>query len=69
MKEIQVTDDLILEVWPDGNNARPLLQLRSLAQEQDSEAVGAVVIWPAEVRRLVAALAEAAGILAQEAAR
>jgi len=64
VKEIQVTDDLLLEVWPGGDGDRPRLRLRSLAQEQDGEAIGAVVIWPAEIKRLVAALAEAAGELA-----
>jgi hypothetical protein len=47
-----------------------MLRLRSLAQERDGDTTpGAVVIWPAEIRHLAAALVEAAGLLAEEAAR
>ena len=69
MRTIKVTDDLILEVWKGGKGDRPLVKLRSLAEEADGEAVGAVVIWPQEIRHLVDALVEAAGLLAEEAAR
>ena len=68
MKESQVTDNhLVLEVssGAEAEGERPRLRLRSLSQEQDGETTpGAVVVWPAEMRRLVAALAEAAGELA-----
>jgi len=68
MQTIRVTSDLILEVWPECD--RPLVKLRSLAQERDGETpAGTVIIWPEEIRHLVAALAEAAGVLAEYEAR
>jgi len=62
MLQIKATDDLILEVWPgEGEGDRTLIRLRSLSQEQDGESPpGMVIIHPAEVRHLVAALVEAA---------
>jgi len=61
MVQIKATDDLILEVWPGEEGDRTLIRLRSLSQEQDGESPpGMVIIYPAEVRHLVAALVEAA---------
>lgn len=71
MKTIKATDDLVLEVWPQGDDPaddRPMLRLRSLAQERDRDTTpGAVVIWPSEVGHLIDALADAAAYLAEEA--
>ena len=69
MKESQVTDDhLVLEVWSgaEAEGERPRLRLRSLSQEPDGETTpgAVVVVWPDEIRPLVAALADAAGELA-----
>ena len=67
---IKATDDLEIEVWPgdDEGDERPMLRLRSLPQERDGDTTpGAIVIWPEEVRHLCAALAQAAGILAEAA--
>ena len=65
MRTLQVTDDLILEIWPSGGEGeRPLVKLRSLAAERDGEAIGAVIIYPEELDALVAALTEAAACLA-----
>jgi len=65
MRTIRATDDLILEVWPECD--RPLVKLRSLVQERDGETpAGTVIIWPEEIRHLVAALVEAAGCLVEE---
>ena len=69
MNTLKVTDDLVIEIWPGSEADRPLLKLRSHAQGHDGETrPGAVVVWPEEIRPLVAALAEAAGLLAEEVA-
>ena len=60
MRVLQVTDDLVVEIWPSGEGDRPPVKLRSLAAERDGEAIGAVVIWPEEIDPLVVALTEAA---------
>ena len=62
--EINISDDLVLEVWPGGEKDRTLLKLRSRAMEQDGEG-GAVVIYTGEIDGLVAALLEAQDILAR----
>ena len=71
MRTIKATDDLVIEVWPSGDdNEGPMVRLRSLAQERDGDTTpGAVVIWPSEVRHLIDTLAEAAGLLADGAAK
>ena len=57
MQTIKATDDLVLEVWPQGDHPvddRPTLRLRSLAEERDSKVMpgssGSIVIWPPEVQ-------------------
>ncbi len=66
MRVLQVTNDLILEVWAAGGEGdRPLLKLRSLSMEKDGEG-GSVVIWSEEIDSLVAALWEGQDILARE---
>ena len=67
MHTIQVTPDLVIEVWFDADgDESPMLKLRSLAQEQDKDPTpGVVVIRSAEIRLLVAALVETAGVLAE----
>jgi hypothetical protein len=68
MYTIEVSDDLALEVHLSSSGDHALL-LRSLALEADGEAdAGMVVIWPAEIRPLIGALGEAAGLVAEEAA-
>jgi len=70
MRTIQVTDDLELEVWyPGGKGDVGLVLLRSrdLEGDRDNEA-GVVILWPGEIRHLIEALAEAAGLLAEGAA-
>ena len=59
MKIIRVTDDLVLEVHP-GAGVRVLLRARGTP--------AVIRIRPDEIRLLIEALAEAAGMLAQEAA-
>jgi len=68
---IEVSDDLVVEVWPSGGRGdAPLIKLRSRDLESDcSNMPGAVVIWPSEIRPLIDSLAKAAGILAADAAR
>ena len=67
---IEVSEDLVVEVWPCGGRGdAPMIRLRSRDLESDcSNMPGAVVIWPGEVRHLVAALCTAAGLLAEAAA-
>jgi len=60
MRTLQVTDDLVVEIWSSGEGDRPLVKLRSLAAERDGEAIGALIIWPEELDTLVSALTEAA---------
>jgi len=70
MHAVKVSDDLVLEVHlgaRDGTD-RALVKLRCLAMERDDAVSGSVVIWPEEMRHLVAALCTAAGLLAQDAA-
>ena len=69
METIKATDDLVIEVCDDEGDERSMVRLRSLLQERDGNAPpGAIVIWPEEVRHLIGALAEAASLLAEEAA-
>jgi len=71
MHTIKVSDDLVLEVHfgaHDGTD-RALVKLRCVAMERDDAVSGSVVIWPEEMRHLVAALCTAAGLLAQDTAR
>jgi hypothetical protein len=71
MHTIKATDGLVIEVWygDDEGDERSMVRLRSLLQERDGNAPpGAIVIWPEEVRHLIGALAEAASLLAEEAA-
>ena len=64
---IQITNDLILEIWPGAAGDQSLLKLRSLALEQDAQtAPGSVVIYPHEIRRLIAALIDAAATLVDQ---
>ena len=69
MRVLQATDDLVVEVWPsDTSGDHPLVKLRSLSMEQDSDAdaAGVVVVYPEELDALVAALTEAALLLEEE---
>lgn len=69
MHTIKVSGDLVLEVHLGDSGDHALLKLRSRAAEADGETgAGVVVIWPAEIRPLIGALAEAAGLVAEEAA-
>jgi hypothetical protein len=70
-QQIQVTDDLVIELWPaaPGDSAdRPLLKLRSLAAGRDGED-RAVVVYLDEAKSLVAALVDAAVQLAEAETR
>ena len=63
MRLYQVSNNLILEVWPDGGN-HPLLKLRMKAErEADPNGPGVVVVYPEELDALMAALTEAAMVL------
>ena len=64
----QVSEDLIVEVWPGGDGDRPLVKVRSLMMQRDgdSDAVGVVVVYPNELDALIAALTEAAACLTEE---
>jgi len=68
VKSIQVSNDLMLEVWPrgSGDDDHPLVTLWSLGQESAGDRLGVVVIWQSELLPLVSALTEAAMTLAQE---
>ena len=73
MKTITVPgSDLLVEVWfgggDDDDGERPLVRVRSLDLEADGQG-GAVIVRPEEIRGLVAALVEAAGLLAEETAK
>lgn len=66
MRTIDVTATLLLEVHPQ----RPSIHLVSLDAQFDGEIVpGVVIVRPAEIKPLVAALAQAAGEMAEEAVR
>lgn len=65
METLTVTSDLRIEIDDTGNT--PLLYLYSEGMRADGET--GVIVWPNEVKPLVAALCEAAGILAVDAAR
>ena len=68
MHTYQVSDDLVVEVWPSDNSGdRPLVKLRSLSMERDGDpdAVGVVVVYPNELDALIAALTDAAAYLAE----
>jgi hypothetical protein len=57
--QIQVTDDLVIELWPSGGEGdRPLLKLRNPSAERDGEDRG-VVVYLNEVRHLIGALVDA----------
>ena len=59
MRIVQVTDDLVLELWPAGEvTDRPVLRLRSLGAAEEGERQ-AVVIYPEEVHPLMDALVAA----------
>lgn len=66
MREIRATEDLVVEAWAGGDEDRPIVKIRSLEQEQDAEAVGAIVIWPEEIHSLIEALTEVADWLAEQ---
>ena len=61
MKTVQVTEDLVLELWPAGEvTDQPVLRLRSLEAAEEGERQ-AVVIYLEEVRPLIDALVAAVG--------
>ena len=66
MKTLTISEDLTLEVHIIGE--RHWLQLRDKSLEQDDECLTGILIRPFEIRKLIDALSEAVGILAQDAA-
>lgn len=66
MNTLRVSEDLTIEVHTDDET--PLLRLRDKSLEQDGECTTGILLWPAEIRRLIDCLAVAAGLLAREAA-
>jgi len=53
MTLIQVTDDLVIEVW----HSDPLLKIRSLGQGADGETPpGVLIVWPTEIGPLIESL-------------
>jgi len=67
MTLIQVTDDLVIEVWPSGGAGdQALVKVRSLSQSADGETPpGVLIVWPEEIAPLIEGLSKAAGVLAE----
>jgi len=63
MPELTISDDLLLEVCLEGET--PLLRLHDKSLKQDGDCLTGILIWPNEIRALIEALSEAAGILAE----
>jgi len=64
MTLIQVTDDLVIEVWPGGEADEPLLKVRSLSQGVDGETPpGVLIVYAEEIGPLVEALFQAMTLL------
>jgi hypothetical protein len=67
MRTIKATDDLVIELWPAGTAwDEPALKIKSLSGERDGVQQVVVVFWD-EVSPLIAALVEAAELLAADA--
>jgi hypothetical protein len=67
MRTIKATDDLVIELWPAATSGEePVLTIKSLSGERDGVQQVVVVFWE-EISHLIAALAEAAELLAAEA--
>jgi hypothetical protein len=67
MRTIKATDDLVIELWPAGTSGEePVLTIKSLSGERDGVQQVVVVFWE-EISHLIAALTEAAELLAAEA--
>jgi hypothetical protein len=67
MRTIKATDDLVIELWPAGTAwDEPSLKIKSLSGERDGVQQVVVVFWD-EVSPLIAALVEAAELLAADA--
>jgi len=64
MKTLTVTSDLRIEV--DNSGETPLLCIYSEGMREDGET--GVIVWPNEIQALIDVLAQAASILAQDAA-
>ena len=67
MRTIKATDDLVIELWPAGTAGdEPVLKIKSLSGERDGVRQVVIVFWE-EISHLIAALTEAAELLAAEA--
>jgi hypothetical protein len=67
MRTIKATDDLVIELWPAATSGEePVLTIKSLSGERDGVQQVVVVFWE-EISHLIAALTEAAELLATEA--
>ena len=64
MKTLTVTSDLRIEI--DDSGETPLLCIYSEGMREDGET--GVIVWPNEIQALIDVLAQAASILAQDAA-